>query len=143
MSKVNDFYKSIQLSEQLDILHRQISEKNIPVQKKDSFDEQCIVLEKYIGGSKFKTYCQKMKMANTLSGCFAFPVLLAIIGFYINSKINKAFDIFKFITNNPIIYILGGMVLILVLCLATYFYFIKKKLYGLIYSELKDKLDKL
>lgn len=71
----------------------------------------------------------------------AFPILILIVVVIIYAEVNKDFDVFKFIIDNPITYIVAGILLMLVLILALCFYIIKRKLYYKIYPDLKDKLN--
>lgn len=131
----------MQFSEQLDILHKHISLKELPVKKHDSFDEQCIILEEYLGENTYKKQYNKMKTLNLLSGVIAFPILFLIVAIIIYSKVNKDFNVFNFIIENPIIYVVSGILLVLVLILALLFSIAKRKLYSKIYPNLKDKLN--
>lgn len=130
----------MQFSQELDILHKHISKRELPVQKRDSFDEQCIFLEEYLGGDTYKKQHKKMQMLNLLSGVVAFPILFLIVAIVVYSKMNKDFDVFRFIMENPFTYITAGILLLGVLVLALSFTLAKKKLYNKIYPDLKAKL---
>lgn len=131
----------LHFSEQLDILHKHISINELPVKKRDTFDEQCILLEEYLGEDNYKNVYKKMRTLNILSGVMAFPILLLIIGVIVYSKINKDIDIFAFILENTIIWIAAGVLLAVILIVSLLFYITKNKLYNKIYPELKNKLN--
>lgn len=133
--------QTLELSQQLDCLHKHITVHELPVKKSDDFNKQCILLEEYIGETDFVNCYKKMKTANLLSGLIAAPVTIAVILFVIYAKFNKDFNVFLFIFNNPIIYVAAGILLVLVLLISMYFYLIKRKLYGRIYPSLKEKLN--
>ncbi|MDU4962394.1 MAG: DUF6097 family protein [Sporomusaceae bacterium] len=133
--------EALEFSQELDDLHKHISATNLPVKKSDSFDKQCLLLEDYLGGNAFRTYHKKMKTANMLSGVLAAPVLVAIVVFILIDKFNSDFNVFKFILDNPVIYILAGILLVAVLSVAWYFRHVKNKLYGEIYPAMKDRLN--
>ncbi|MFB6367469.1 DUF6097 family protein [Paenibacillus elgii] len=128
-------------SKQLDLLHKHMIQNNLPVQKSDSFDEQCFLLEQYIGEDIFQSTHKKMKTINILSGVFALPVLLVIVVAYIyNRWIHRKVDIVGFFVDNPVLYIIPAVLIVVTLILALFYYSLRKKLYDRIYPELKDKL---
>jgi len=130
----------LHFSEQLDILHKHISLNELPVKKRDSFDEQCILLEEYLGEDNYKSVYKKMRTLNILSGIMAFPILLLIVGVIVYSKLNKEVNIFAFILENTYIWIGAGVLLAMILIVSLLFYITKNKLYYKIYPELKNKL---
>lgn len=131
----------LHFSEQLDILHKHISLNELPVKKRDTFDEQCILLEEYLGEDNYKRVYKKMRTLNILSGIMAFPILLLIVGVIIYSKLNKEVDIFAFILNNTFIWIGAGVLLAIIVIISLLFYITKSKLYNKVYPELKSKLN--
>ena len=131
----------LHFSEQLDILHKHISLNELPVKKRDTFDEQCILLEEYLGEDNYKRVYKKMRTLNILSGIMAFPILLLIVGVIIYSKLNKEGDIFAFILNNTFIWIGAGVLLAIIVIISLLFYITKSKLYNKVYPELKSKLN--
>ncbi|OOM78360.1 hypothetical protein CLPUN_19690 [Clostridium puniceum] len=134
-------HETLEFSNELDILHKHITKNNLQVQKSDSFDKQCFLLERSIGEERFKSTHKKMSIVNIMSGIIAFPVLLVILAAYIYAKwINKNFDVFRFILNNPEIYIIAAVLLGITLILAMYHSILHKKLYYKIYPELKRKI---
>jgi hypothetical protein len=130
----------LHFSEQLDILHKHITLNELPVKKRDTFDEQCILLEEYLGEDNYKRVYKKMRTLNILSGIMAFPILLLIIGVIVYSKLNKDVDIFAFILNNTFLWIGAGVLLAVIVIVSLLFYITKNKLYNNIYPELKSKL---
>ncbi|GLB23941.1 hypothetical protein LXJ15735_01820 [Lacrimispora xylanolytica] len=131
----------LHFSEQLDILHKHISFNELPVKKRDAFDEQCILLEEYLGEDNYKNVYKRMRTLNILSGVMAFPVLLLIIGVIVYSKLNEEVNIFAFILENTFLWIGAGVLLALILIVSLLFYITKNKLYNKIYPELKHKLN--
>lgn len=131
----------LHFSEQLDILHKHISLNELPVKKRDAFDEQCIHLEEYLGEDNYKNVYKRMRTLNILSGVMAFPVLLLIIGVIVYSKLNEEVNIFAFILENTFLWIGAGVLLALILIVSLLFYITKNKLYNKIYPELKHKLN--
>lgn len=131
----------LHFSEQLDILHKHISFNELPVKKRDAFDEQCILLEEYLGEDNYKNVYKRMRTLNILSGVMAFPVLLLIVGVIVYSKLNEEVNIFAFILENTFLWIGAGVLLALILIVSLLFYITKNKLYNKIYPELKHKLN--
>lgn len=70
---------TLHLAEELRKLHVAIPAKNLPVQLKDDFYEQCIALEEHVGGESFRKTYKRSRLFNMLSGVVALPVLLAVI----------------------------------------------------------------
>lgn len=133
--------ETLEFSNELDILHKHIIKNNIQVQKSDSFDKQCALLEQHIGEESFKDTNKKMNIVNIMSGIFALPVLIMIVVGYIYGKwIDKNFDVFGFVLNNPVLYIIPAILIGVTLLLAIYHSILSKKLYYEIYPELKRKL---
>ncbi|OVE66934.1 hypothetical protein CCS79_16770 [Clostridium diolis] len=133
--------ETLEFSAQLDILHKHITKNDLQVQKSDSFDKQCFLLERHIGENCFQSTHKKMNTVNILSGIFAFPVLLIILVAYIYGKwIDRKFNIFEFFLNNPILYIIPAILIVITLVLAIYHSILRKNLYYNIYPELKRKL---
>ncbi|SYX84057.1 DUF6097 family protein [Paenibacillus alvei] len=133
--------ETLEFSQQLDILHKHITRNDLPVQKSDSFDKQCFLLERYIGEDIFQSTYKKMKTVNILSGVIALPVLLVIVVAYIYSRwIDRKYDIFGLFLNNPILYIIPAVLIVVTLVLALFHALLRKKLYYWIYPELKSKL---
>lgn len=134
-------YETLEFSNELDILHKHIIKNNLQVQKTDSFDKQCFFLEQHIGEESFKATNKKMNTVNIMSGVFAVPVLIMIVVGYIYDKwIDKNFDVFEFLLNNPVLYIIPIVLIGVTLILASYHSILRKKLYYNIYPELKRKL---
>ena len=127
-------------SQQLDVLHKHISAQELPVEKRDSFDEQVILLEAYLGEDHFRKAYQTKRTLNLLSGVMAFPILLLIIGVIVYSKLNEDVDVFAYIFENTWIWIAAGVLLVAVLIVSLLFYIAKNKLYSKIYPALKHKL---
>jgi hypothetical protein len=133
--------ETLEFSNELDILHKHIIKNNLQVQKSDSFDKQCVLLEQHIGQESFKVTNKKMNTVNIMSGVFAVPVLIMIVVGYIYDKwIDKNFDVLGFVLNKPILYIIPAVLIVVTLLLATYHSSLRKKLYYDIYPELKRKL---
>jgi len=134
-------HETLEFSNELDILHKHITKNDLQVQKSDSFDKQCFLLERYMGEDCFQSTHKKMNTVNILSGIFAFPVLLMILIVYIYGKwIDKKFDMFGFFLNNPVLYIIPAILIGITLILAIYHSTLRKNLYYKIYPELKRKL---
>ncbi len=51
--------ETLEFSAQLDILHKHITKNDLQVQKSDSFDKQCFLLERYIGENCFQSTHKK------------------------------------------------------------------------------------
>ena len=133
--------ETLEFSNELDILHKHIIKNNLHVQKSDSFDKQCVLLEQHIGEESFKVTNKKMNTVNIMSGIFAVPVLIMIVVGYIYDKwIDKNFDVLGFVLNNPVLYIIPAVLIVFTLLLATYHSNLRNNLYCKIYPELKKKL---
>ncbi|WP_242841810.1 DUF6097 family protein [Clostridium beijerinckii] len=134
-------YETLEFSNELDILHKHITKNNLQVQKSDSFDKQCFLLERYIGEEHFQSIHKKMNIVNIMSGVFAFPVFIIILMVYVYAKwIDKKFDVFGFFLNNPVLYIIPAILIGVTIILAIYHSILSKNLYYKIYPELKRKL---
>jgi H+/gluconate symporter-like permease len=134
--------ETIEFSNELDILHKHIIKNNLQVQKSDSFDKQCFFLEQHIGEENFKVTYKKMNIINIISGISALPIFIMVMVVCIYNKwIDKNFDVFGFIINNPALYIIPVVLLIITLILSNYYSILRKKLYHEIYPELKRKLS--
>lgn len=133
-------HETLKFSNELDILHKHITKNNLPVQKSDYFEKQCFLLERHIGEEHFKSTHKILRIVNIMLRGIAFSVLFVILAAYIYVKwINKNFDMFKFIINNPAIYIISAFLLGLILILNMYNSILRKKLYYKIYPKLKRK----
>jgi hypothetical protein len=134
-------HETLKFSNELDILHKHITKNNLGVQKSDYFEKQCFLLERHIGEEHFKSTHKKLSIVNIMLKSIAFSVLFVILGGYIYVEwINKNVDVFKFILNNPAIYIISAFLLGIILILNMYNSILRKKLYYKIYPELKRKL---
>lgn len=134
-------FEALEFNNELDILHKHITKNNLRVQKSDYFEKQCLLLEHQIGEENFKSTHKKLNIANIMLKLIAFSSLFVILAAYIYVKwINENFDIFKFIINNPAIYILSAFLLGMILILNIYNSILRKRLYYKIYPELKRKL---
>jgi hypothetical protein len=133
--------RTLEFSQELDMLHKHITHSNLPVKKSDSFDKQCTLLEDHLGEDAFASTYKKMKKTNILSGLFALPVLLVVAVAAIYGRyINRGYDVFGFFVDHPVLYIVPAALVIVTLLLAAYHSVLRKKLYGRIYPELKSKL---
>lgn len=131
----------LEFSHQLDVLHKHMTESNLPVRKSDSFDRQCFLLEQHLGEDVYQTTYKKMKKVNLLSGITALPVLLVIAVAYIYSRwIDKELDMFGFFIDHPVLYLVPAVLIVVTLVLAVYHSILRKKLYYRIYPELKSRL---
>lgn len=83
-----------------------------------------------------------MNIINIISGISALPIFIMVVVVCIYNKwIDKNFDVFGFIINNPALYIIPVVLLIITLILSNYYSILRKKLYHEIYPELKRKLS--
>ncbi|AQR96416.1 DUF6097 family protein [Clostridium saccharoperbutylacetonicum] len=134
-------HEALEFSNELDILHRHITKNNLQVQKSDSFEKQCFLLERYMGEEHFQSIHKKMNIVNIMSGVFAFPVLLIILMVYVYAKwIDKKFDVFGFFLNNPALYIVPAVLIAVTIIFAIYHCILRNNLYYKIYPKLKEKL---
>jgi hypothetical protein len=134
-------HETLKFSNELDILHKHITKNNLRVQKSDYFEKQCFFLESHIGEDYFKSTHKKLRIVYSMLKIIAFSVLLVILGAYIYVEwIDKNFDVFKFIIDNPAIYIISAFLLGIILILNMYNSILRKKLYYKLYPELKRKL---
>lgn len=132
--------ETLEFSAQLDILHKHITKNDLQVQKSDSFDKQCFLLERYIGENCFQSTHKNEYRQHSIRN-FCLPVLLIILAAYIYGKwIDRKFNIFEFFLNNPILYIIPAILIVITLVLAIYHSILRKNLYYNIYPELKRKL---
>ena len=143
MGNAEILYHTLQLSAELDELHKLISTMDLPVQKRDSFDEQCILLEEYLENNDFRVNYRRMKKINMITGLFAIPFLIVVIGLYISGKFKADSNFISYIFNNMwIIYVLG-VSLVALFITAVYFYALRRNLYYKIYPKLKQGLQNL
>lgn len=133
--------EALEISQELDDLHKHITDNQLPVKKSDDFHKQCILLENYVGGNAFITYYKKMKNSNLLSGLIAAPVTIAIIVLVAMDKFSKNFDAIQFYMDSVALQIVSGVLFVLVIAVSLYFYYVKNKLHGKIYTDLKQKLN--
>ncbi|ATP40028.1 hypothetical protein CSE16_08190 [Solibacillus sp. R5-41] len=134
--------RSLEFSHELDLLHKHITHSQLPVRKSDSFDNQCILLEQYLGEDTFQSTYKKMKRVNILSGLFALPVLLIVAAAFVYGRwIDRDYDIFGFFVEHPVLYIVPAVLIVVTLVLAAFHSLLRRKLYGRIYPELKYKLQ--
>jgi hypothetical protein len=133
--------ETLEFSNELDTLHKHIIKNNLQVQKSDSFDKQCVLLEEHIGEENFKVINKKMNTVNIMSGIFAVPILIMIVVGYVYYKwIDKSFDPFSFLLNNPALYIISAVLIGVAAIFSISYYILRKRLYYKIYPELKRKL---
>ena len=134
--------RSLEFSHELDLLHKHITDSQLSVRKSDSFDNQCILLEQYLGEDTFQSTYKKMKRVNILSGLFALPVLLIVAAAFVYGRwINRDYDVFGFFVEHPVLYIVPAVLIVVTLVLAAFHSLLRRKLYGRIYLELKYKLQ--
>lgn len=134
--------RSLEFSHELDLLHKHITHSQLPVRKSDSFDNQCILLEQYLGEDTFQSTYKKMKRVNILSGLFALPVLLIVAAAFVYGRwINRDYDVFGFFVEHPVLYIVPAVLIVVTLVLAAFHSLLRRKLYGRTYPELKYKLQ--
>ncbi|NUU60409.1 DUF6097 family protein [Paenibacillus agri] len=132
---------SMEFSQELDMLHKHITNRELPVSKSDSFDKQCMLLEESLGEHAYQSTYKKMKKVNILSGLFALPVLLVVAAAFIYGRwIDRDYDVFGFFVDHPILYIVPAALIVVTLVLAAFHSALRRKLYGHIYLELKSKL---
>lgn len=133
--------KSMEFSQELDLLHKQITQRELPVAKSDSFDKQVILLEQHLGGTAYQTTYKKMKKVNILSGLAALPVLLVVAAAFIYGRyIDRDFDVFGYFVGHPVLYLVPAALIVVTLVLAMVHSALRRKLYGRIFPELKNKL---
>ncbi|MEC0170934.1 DUF6097 family protein [Paenibacillus graminis] len=134
--------RTMEFSQQLDLLHKHITHSELPVQKSDSFDKQCMLLEQYLGENTFQTTYKKMNRVNILSGLFALPVLLIVAAAFIYGRyIDRGYDVFGFFMDHPVLYLVPAALIVVTLVLAVFHSVLRRKLYGRIYPELTSKLQ--
>lgn len=133
--------EALELSQELDDLHKYITDRQLPVKKSDDFYKQCILLEEYVGSNTFKSYHKKMKNSNLLSGLIAAPVTIAIIILIAMDKFSKNFDAIQFYMDSVVLQGASGVLFVMVIAVSLYFYYIKNKLHGEIYTKLKQQLN--
>lgn len=103
---------TLQLAEELRKLHIAIPATNLPVQLKDDFYEQCIALEKHVGGEGFRTAYKRSRFFNTLSGIVAVPVLLAVTVLIILRYTVSGFDPAAWVLDNIWVVVLSAVLII-------------------------------
>lgn len=133
--------RSLEFSQELDLLHKHIKRNELPVPLSDSFDKQVTLLEQYLGENAFQSTYKKMKKVNILSGLFALPVLLIVAAAFIYGRyIDRDYDVFGFFVDHPVLYLVPAALIVVTLVLAAFHSALRRKLYGRIYQELKSKL---
>ncbi|MDU4697555.1 MAG: DUF6097 family protein [Paenibacillus sp.] len=133
--------KTLEFSQELNLLHKYIKHNELPVPLSDSFDQQVMLIEQYLGGNDFQSIHKKMKRVNLLSGLFALPVLLVVAAAFIyGSYIDRDYDVFGFFVDHPVMYLVPAALIVVTLVLAVYHSTLRQKLYTRIYLELKSKL---
>ncbi|WP_018750622.1 DUF6097 family protein [Paenibacillus sanguinis] len=134
--------KTLEFSHELDVLHKHITTNQLPVRKSDSFDKQCFFLEEYLKEDTYQSVYRKMNAVNKWSGIVAAPVFLIIaVAFVYGKWINPSFDVIGFFVDNPMLYIVPAILIVITLMLALVHQILRKKLYEQIYPRLKAKLE--
>ncbi|WNS42332.1 DUF6097 family protein [Paenibacillus sp. MMS20-IR301] len=133
--------RTLEFSQELDLLHKHITGSGLPVSKSDSFDKQVILLEQYQGEDTFQSTYKTMKRVNILSGLFALPVLLIVAAAFIYGRyIDRDYDVFGYFVDHPVMYLVPAALIVVTLVLAMFHSALRRKLYGSIYPDLKRKL---
>lgn len=82
-----------------------------------------------------------MKNSNLLSGLIAAPVTIAIIVLVAMDKFSKGFNAIQFYMDSVVLQGASGILFVMVIAVSLYFYYVKNKLHGEIYTNLKQKLN--
>lgn len=131
-------------SRELKNIHSYIGQYKIPIKKRDSFIEQCIIIGEYLGDRRFEVNVKKIKMNICLFFAFNIPLILLFGGGYLYVKISGNLAgygdyIFEnmFILSSACGCSLIGALFLLYNC------FLNRRTYNYLYPELMNKFYQL